>query len=57
MEAAILTARDIPSSRAFRSEQSTAAAEPSTLTEHISFVFGYAIISEFITSGSGVSIW
>ena len=47
----------MPSSRAFFSEQITAAADPSTFTEHISFVFGYAIISEFITSGSGVSIW
>jgi hypothetical protein len=36
---------------------STAAAEPSTLTEHISLVFGYEIISAPITSSSGVSIW
>ena len=35
------TARFIrPSSRAFFSLHSTAAAEPSTFTEHISFVFG-----------------
>ncbi len=34
-----------------------AAAARSTLTEHISLVFGYAIISEFITTSRGVSFW
>ena len=58
MEARILTARLIrPSSFAFFSDAMIAAAEPSTLTEHMSFVFGYEIISAFITVSSGVSIW
>ena len=45
----------MPSSRAFFSDASTAAAAPSTFTEHISLVFGYAIISAPITISSGVS--
>ena len=32
------------------------SAAPSTFTEHISLVFGYEIISAFITSSRGVSI-
>ncbi len=52
------TARFIsPSARTFFSDMITAAAEPSTFTEHISLVFGYAIISAPITVSSGVSIW
>ena len=55
-EAFTLTALSMPSSLAFFSDTNTAAAEPSTFTEHISFEFGYEIISAFITSSKGVSI-
>ena len=57
IDARILTARFIrPSSRTFFSEHNTAAAEPSTFTEHISLVSGQAIISLASTSSSGVSL-
>jgi hypothetical protein len=39
-EARTLTARLRPSSFAFFAEARTAAADPSTFTEHMSFVFG-----------------
>ena len=51
------TARSMrPRRLAVFSDAKTAAAEPSTLTEHISLVLGYDIISAPITSSSGVSM-
>ncbi len=55
-EARTLTARSIrPRRFVVASDASTAAAELSTLMEHINFVFGHEIISAPMSSSRGVS--